>query len=240
MSMTSARSVLGVRRPGQRFFRRPAVPQPLIDGDSFNARTLGPLGHVLRNAVAGYKAIVSPVISLLFGDGPPTILRGVRAVIVRESVDCMDRTRAFPHVGQKVGEAVGAEPPLANFDPTATVSCVTASDRIGAPENHLIPTLEGRGSGHPMSGIAFASSVGAEAPARTDLASAEIAGEHLFFFAAIAPAQPIDATPPFRSQRDHGQTSKPRSDQRLHGCHKLIIPHNMTLGNVRSMLNVIV
>jgi hypothetical protein len=115
----------------------PAAKQTVAQGRFEHSLLAGPIAKVLALAVDLDDIGVTAVPGLLLRRGPPAIVRGVGAVVVNP-VNRMSRGWPWPHVGEKMVEAIRTAPPLANRDTALYVvpECLAAMGVATSPKTN--------------------------------------------------------------------------------------------------------
>lgn len=133
---------------GQGAFNRPASAQPILQDSACHAEFSSPLRNVhglivecditpARRILSFSKFIWASISDLFAPSCPPTIFFRVWAVIIREAINRVFRTRSWSHVAQKHIETVS--PFVADVDAASSVIVEILTGRVIAAFFHPAP-----------------------------------------------------------------------------------------------------
>src|SRR5882762_4856144 len=125
---------------------------------------------------------------LLFHSRPPTVVRGVRAVVVL-AIQCQTE-RPLAHIGEEVFEL---KPAFANRDPAPSVARPAFVAHLVAADAHGPPGKPCARSAHPMSGLRGGHPFALKATARLSFTNLQPVSVGDDFAPAVAAAKPASA-----------------------------------------------
>ncbi len=178
-------------RTGQSHLWRPSVcDYSGIQGARADATFTSPYPDRLRLAEGSHLDIVALVVRLLSLSSPATVTRLVVAVIVA-ALNGVRFGRLSTHVRQKIPKVV---PSLADLNSSPAVLGIEAGVRVSATTEHVRPSFIFRclRSAAAIVSVPKIVAFSFEAPARSDMPSSKVAGNHRSFLSAITDAAPSE------------------------------------------------
>lgn len=203
------------RRPDrfrQRILCGPTPIETLGDdylGDGDSRRPFGDRQGLTSHT---HATVIVPVSGLLMARRPPTVLRGVWAIIV-DPIDRVLRRGARPHVGIEGLE--GVAPAVTDRDASATVAGVGLVVGVSTPLDRSLPGSIFRRAEPSMLRRGDAGPLSLETTARHELPRQWGLGEVVFFGSAVALHRPGGAVLRVALNGSHNQPAEPHTYPRL-------------------------